>query len=320
MMNINKILVIRYSGLGDIVMLLQTLEKLKKKYNNPEITLLTDASNVGIVENTCGVIDKVIPINRKVFKEKKILALLKELKNLFFNVRKTNYDMLIDFQNFGETATISYLAKATIKIGAPKSEKYHYGYTKIVKRDTSGHRSQRFSSIAGVSNDLDFSKLCLEEVGQKYKNILLQSLNKKKKTIGLNIGSTQEKRRWSEYNFYQLAKELENDYSILVFIGPAEKKFESVFKGLHVVKDTSLKELCGAISVCDYFISNDTGPVHIAAAFDIPTLTLFSTAKIATVGALSANSKTIKKEKINDITTEMVKKELMALIREVKYD
>lgn len=300
-MNVNSILVIRYSGLGDVVMLLQTLKKLKEKYNNPTITLLTNSSNSGILENTCDVIDYIIPINRKVFKEKKIWQLLKEVKNLFFNIRKKHYDMLIDFQNFGETATISYLAKADIKIGAPKKEKYNYGYTKLVLRDHSGHRSQFFSRIAGVSDKLDFSKLCLEKNGEKYKSILLKKLNSDKKTIGLNIGSTQESRRWSEKNFYKLAKELESKFNILVFIGPAEKKYESTFEGMHIVKDTSLNELCGAIDICDYFVTNDTGPAHIAAGFDISTLTLFSTGNDENVGALVSKKLSIQKDNINDI-------------------
>ncbi|WP_037940252.1 glycosyltransferase family 9 protein [Sulfurospirillum arcachonense] len=313
MMNVNKILVIRYSGLGDIVMLLQTLKKLKEKYNNSTITLLTDHSNSAILKNTCGVIDEIIPINRKVFKEKKIIALLKELQSLFFNVRKKQYDLLIDFQNFGETATISYLAKATEKIGAPKKEKYYYGYTKIVQRDESGHRSQFFSRIAEVSDNLDFSKLCLESNGEKYKNSLLKRLDKNKKIIGLNIGSTQDSRRWSEQNFYKLAKELEEKYNILVFIGPAEKKFESTFKDLYVVKDTSLNQLCGAISICDYFVTNDTGPAHIAAGFGVPTLTFFEIAIDENTGALIDKKLFIKNTKINEISVKEAKDKLLQL-------
>lgn len=306
MMNVNKILVIRYSGLGDIVMLLQTLEKLKKKYNNPEITLLTDSSNIGILGNTCGIVDKIIPINRKVFKDKKILALLKELKNLFFNVRKTTYDMLIDFQNFGETATISYLAKAKIKIGSPKKDKYNYGYTKIVQKRKSGHRSQLFSHIAGVDEQLDFSKLCLEEKGENYRTNLKEKLFNNKKTVGLNIGSTQETRRWKENHFYDLAKRLEKDYNILLFIGPDAMKYENIFCDFTVVKNTSINQLCGAISICDYFITNDTGPAHIAAAFNVATLTLFSTGDDENVGTLIDNKKYIKKSNINDIEVEEV--------------
>lgn len=312
-MNVNKILIIRYSGLGDIVMLLQTLEKLKKKYNNPEITLLTDHSNVGIIENSCGVIDKIIPINRKVFKEKKVWALLKETKNLFFNLRKKRYDLLIDFQNFGETATLSYLAKATTKIGAPKKDKYNYGYTEIVQRNHSGHRSQFFSRIAGISDKLDFSKLSLEKNGEKYKKHLLNQLDKTKKTVGLNIGSTQESRRWSEQNFYKLAKELENEFNILVFIGPSEMKFKSVFEELNIIKNTSLNELCGAISSCDFFITNDTGPAHIAAGFNVPTVTLFSTGTDENVGALIYKKESIQRDNINEISIEEVKNKLYKL-------
>ncbi len=314
MMNVNSILVIRYSGLGDVVMLLQTLKKLKEKYNNPTITLLTDHTNSAILENTCGVIDNIIPINRKVFKEKKIWALLKELKNLFFNLRKKQYDLLIDFQNFGETATISYLARASEKIGSPKKDKYNYGYTKTVKKDNRGHRSQLFSRIAEVSDRLDFSQLCLESNGEKYKRSLLDKLDKNKKIIGLNIGSTQDSRRWSEKNFYKLAKELEEEFNILVFIGPAEKRFESTFKGLHVIQDTSLNELCGAISSCDYFVTNDTGPAHIAAAFGVPTLTLFSTGTDENVGSLIEKKEFIQNNNINDITVYNVKTKLYNII------
>ena len=56
-----RILAIRYSGLGDVVMLLQTLKKLKDKYENCHITLLTDKSNSSLKDISCGLIDEIIP-------------------------------------------------------------------------------------------------------------------------------------------------------------------------------------------------------------------------------------------------------------------
>jgi ADP-heptose:LPS heptosyltransferase len=310
-----RILAIRYSGLGDIIMLLQTLEKVKIKYNASSITLLTDLSNKDIAPLTNGLINDIIPINRKCFKEKKVLASLKEIYYLFKNIRK-KFDMCIDFQNFGETATISYLVNAKIKIGAPKNQKYNYGYTDIIKKDDFKHRSQLFSRIAKVNDTLDFSKLYLNQEAKEYQEYTKNKLEITKKTVGLNIGSTNENRRWNEKNFNTLANILKDNYNVVLFLGPLEIKYRNAFdkERLLIVEDVNLIKLCGAISVCNYFITNDTGPAHLAAALKIPVLTLFSTGEDSNVGVLTNKKEFIKNLDINKITVKEVIERLNNLI------
>ncbi|MDD3324704.1 MAG: hypothetical protein PHN38_06255 [Sulfurospirillaceae bacterium] len=154
--NSMRILAIRFSGMGDIVMLLQTFEKLKQKYENAHITLLCDSANSDIAKNSGGLIDEVFCVNRSVFRKKKFLGMLKEIFRLFA-LRKESYDLIIDFQNFGETAFITHICKAKEKRGAPKKKNKETAYTTIVPRDESGHRSQFFSRIAGVDDSLVFS-------------------------------------------------------------------------------------------------------------------------------------------------------------------
>ena len=288
MENNMEILVIRFSGMGDIVMLLQTFQKLKQKYTNARITLLCDSANVDIAKNSGGLIDNVVTLNRGVFKAKKFLAILKEIAHLL-SLRKKQFDLIIDFQNFGETALITHFCNAKEKRGAPKKKNKEYAYTTIVPRDESGHRSQFFSRIAGVDDSLDFSKMVLSETAKAYRNALLAKLDQSKKTIGLNIGSTQESRRWSKKNFAEFGEHYKNDFNVVVFAGNREKQYLDAFSSDMIkVSDVSVDELCGAIGACDYFVSNDTGPMHIAAALGIPTLTFFSTGLDANTGALSA--------------------------------
>ena len=301
-----KILAIRYSGLGDVVMLLQTFKKLKNKYENCHITLLTDKSNSSLKDISCGLIDEVVSLDRSVFKKRKYFLSLIEVFKLFFKIRK-KFDMTIDFQNFGETATITYLSNAKIKLGAPKKDKYYYGYTEIIKRNGHTHRSQLFSRIAKVDDSLDYSKLCLNNEAIKFKEEIKKQLDKSKKTIGLNIGSTQENRRWNENNFSKLNDILKADYNILIFIGPCEKVYKYAFKeDSFFIQDINLIKLSGAISLCDALITNDTGPAHLAAALDVPTLTLFSTGENYNVGALIEKKEFIKNININEITVEEV--------------
>ena len=301
-----KILAIRYSGLGDVVMLLQTFKKLKNKYENCHITLLTDKSNITLKDISCGVIDEVVSIDRGLFKKRKYFLSLIEVFKLFFKIRK-QFDMTIDFQNFGETATITYLSNAKIKLGAPKKDKYYYGYTEIIKRNGHTHRSQLFSRIAKVDDRLDYSKLCLNNEAINFKKEVKNQLDKSKKIIGLNIGSTQENRRWNENNFSKLNDILKADYNILIFIGPYEKAYKYAFKeDSFFIQDINLIKLSGAISLCDALITNDTGPAHLAAALDVPTLTLFSTGEDYNVGALIEKKEFIKNININEITVEEV--------------
>lgn len=304
-----KILIIRYSGLGDVVMLLQTINKLKKKYLNSKITLLTDHTNSSLKYVSCNLIDEIIPINRKVFKNKEVLNSLKEIAFVFKSIRQ-KFDMCIDFQNFGETATISYLVNAKIKIGAPKSDKYNYGYTEIIERDERGHRSQFFSRIAKVDDQLAYSKLCLNEESLNYKELIYKKLDQNKKTIGFNIGSTQDSRRWDENKFAEVQNILQEEYNILIFIGPSEKKFKYAFDtSSFFIEDVNLIKLCGAISLCNLFLTNDTGPAHLAAALNIPTITLFSTGTDENVGSLIEKKAFLSNSNINDISiTNVIEK------------
>ena len=309
-----RILAIRYSGLGDVVMLLQTLEKLKNKYENCHITLLTDKSNITLKDISCGVIDEIISFDRSVFKKRKYFLSLVEIVKLFPKIRK-QFDMTIDFQNFGETATLTYFTNAKIKLGSPKKDKYNYGYTEIIKRSDHNHRSQLFSRIAKVDDSLDYSKLCLNNEAIKFKEEIKKQLDKSKKTIGLNIGSTQDSRRWNEDNFSKLNDILKADYNILIFIGPYEKAYKYAFKeDSFFIEDINLIKLSGAISLCDVLITNDTGPAHLAAALDVPTLTLFSTGEDYNVGALIDKKEFIKNIDINEITVEKILKKLPLLI------
>jgi len=297
-------------------MLLQTLKKLKTKYKNANITLLTDTSNKDLIPLTGGLINDVITINRKVFKQRLIGKSLLEIFRILKAIRK-KFDMCIDFQCFGETATISYLANAKVKLGAPKKDKYNYGYTDFIKRDDYNHRSQLFSRIARVDDSLDFSTLVLNNDALNYFEITNKKLNSTKKTIGLNIGSTQENRRWNDKNFSDLANNLKEKYNIIVFLGPSEQQYKNTFEeDLNFVENVNLVQLCGAINCCDYFITNDTGPAHIAAALNIPILTLFSTGEDYNVGALIDEKECITNLEINDIKVSQVIEKLSLLTQD----
>ncbi|SFL33817.1 lipopolysaccharide heptosyltransferase II [Halanaerobium salsuginis] len=109
-------------------------------------------------------------------------------------------------------------------------------------------------------------------------------LNQEQKFIALNTGGSWPTKRWPVEHFTELAAWLiENSWPVLFIGGPGDQ--ERVAQILAQLPDseylfnltgqTSLVELTAVLKQAELIVSGDTGPVHVAAAVGIPTVTLF---------------------------------------------
>ena len=116
-------------------------------------------------------------------------------------------------------------------------------------------------------------------------------LNKgQKKRLGLNPGASYgDAKRWGAHNFAKVALELAKDYDIFIFGAKNETQIaeqiaqilnENKIKFTNLCGKTSIKELCENIAALDLFITNDSGPMHIAAAFKVPMIAIFGPTKV----------------------------------------
>ncbi|QOG11449.1 lipopolysaccharide heptosyltransferase II [Arcobacter sp. FWKO B] len=110
------------------------------------------------------------------------------------------------------------------------------------------------------------------------------------KLLGLNPGATYgSAKRWYPKEFALTAKELSKDYDILIFGGPTEveqageiEKYLQEFgvtNYTNLAGKTTVTELIEYIKNLDLFITNDSGPMHLAAAFKIKTVAIFGPTK-----------------------------------------
>ncbi|MCG8513226.1 MAG: lipopolysaccharide heptosyltransferase II [Halanaerobiales bacterium] len=100
--------------------------------------------------------------------------------------------------------------------------------------------------------------------------------------IALNTGGTWPTKRWTAQGFAQLADRLNRSGVRVVFTGSCSdlweiKKIVALMDSAAIIAagQTSLKELIALLARCDLVISNDSGPVHVAAAVGTPTITIF---------------------------------------------
>lgn len=102
-------------------------------------------------------------------------------------------------------------------------------------------------------------------------------------TLGINPGATYgSAKRWYPEKFAEVARALSDRYEIVLFGGPGEVEMatdiECRLEGIAVKNmagKTSVQELCAMIGGLDLFITNDSGPMHVAAAYQVPTVAIF---------------------------------------------
>lgn len=113
----------------------------------------------------------------------------------------------------------------------------------------------------------------------------LPSFMKNERYIGFCVGSAESahSRQWPTKKFAQLANLIVDAYNVTILLVGAPdsiKLNDDVVKRckgniVNIAGKTSLPELFSVIKQCDLFISNDTGPMHIAAAQRVRTIGLF---------------------------------------------
>lgn len=303
----SNFLVIRWSGMGDIIMTLPAVKWLKKQYRNCRVSYLTDTAFAGIVEKS-GLVDRTVRIDRRGFAatDRFISSVTGTMKSIYY-LRREKIDMAFDLQGFGETAALAYLSGAPVRVGRIKGSPLRKRiYNSAINADwEKEHRTQYFIRAVAeacgfnVPDSIDFPELAHRS----------DRIESPEKIIGLNIGASTESRRWSEKYFFELAQRLAaKGAAIRIFLGPQEKYLiEAARKacrinGWNFSSHRQMEPLMEALSQCSLLISNDTGPGHLAAALGLPVITLFSTGDPDNVRPLSKHARWFRnKNDINQI-------------------
>ena len=114
--------------------------------------------------------------------------------------------------------------------------------------------------------------------------------NNPKPLVGINPGASYgSAKRWYPQEFAKVAYELSSQYEIIIFGGPNEIDIAVDIEKLLVEKgitnytnlagNTTIQELINRISSLDLFITGDSGPMHLAASFQVPTVAIFGPTK-----------------------------------------
>ena len=274
-----KILVIQTAFLGDAVLTTPLLKVLKQKFPLSKITLLcTPEIKELFAENNS--IDTILSMDKRGV-DRSLLSIFRWAKKL-----KGQFDIaLLPHRSF-KSALITALAKIPKRIGFKNSEGKIF-LTDLVPFDWNTHDAERnlkLLEVLGITskqtelevpvkNDLIYFKQFLQEHKIKEETLL----------IGMNPGSVWKTKRWLPEYFAEVADQLTKEWNCKVIIFGSHKDLETANSVISQMKapainlcgKTDLKELVILISHCSLFITNDSGPMHIASATHVPLVAIF---------------------------------------------
>lgn len=279
-----KILVIKPSSLGDVIHALPFLKAVKDTFPDSEIDWVISKNLQGILEDN-PLINRLIPIDKDSWKHvKKLPQTLAELSSLRKALKSKHYDIVADLQGLLRSGLIAFSTPAPVKIGFDDArEGSRLFYDRKVQVDNSAHAVDKCMEIAKAlgagSSKTEFPLF----INSNAKAGIKKLMGDIKQYIVIVPSARWMSKRWPAENFSALIKNL--PLPCVITGGRGDKKLvreimentKNSFSGkiIDLCGRTDLKELTALLAGAAAVVTNDTGPMHIAAALDVPVVALF---------------------------------------------
>lgn len=271
-----NILLIRLSSLGDIVLTTPAIRAVRANFPNAYIAMLVAKQSADVLLENPN-LDEIITFDR-LAKDKdtgemwRIVRLLRERK----------FTLAIDLQRKFRTEMLMYLSGATERVG-----KGWLCTTRVLEQGNKHATAHYFDLLhaAGIPAEDPELELFLAEserrdVVQKLKTAGVVDARLK---VGLFPGAGWKLREWMPERFAAIGDRLVQyfDADVLIFGGQKESELVHTVANLMHTRpipfagNLQIRQLAACIEQCNLFVTNDTGPMHIAAAVGTPTVSLF---------------------------------------------
>jgi len=298
---IKKILVIKFGGMGDILLTTPVLPNLKAYFPDSEIYFLTVRHSRDIL------IDN--PYITRAFtydaSEDKSWCLIK-------NIRQQKYDLVIDLFGNPRTALITFMSGAKYRFGFNfRGRNYAYNL-KARGRGGEVHNVEfNLDSLRALEIPIISKKLYLpiNVVHEEFADEFFKANDLySKKVIGISKTGGWESKRYKIDDYIKLMDMLNEIYDVnFVLFWGNEKEKENCEKIKNSVKkqnaflipDSPIRYLAAIIKKCDIVIGNDSGPLHVAVSMEVPTLGIYGPTNPMLQGPFGENNLSVVNENID---------------------
>ena len=320
-MEVQKILIIRLSAVGDVIRTLPAIKALKGHYPSSHIAWVVEEPSKTLLESQPE-IDEVIVVPRKRWTDGmrspiRIWGTMGEVWRFVRQLRNRKFDIVFDFHGLLKSGLLSYLSGAPKRVGFDRrwSKEWNVLFSNVRVRlpEEKIRKINRFEQnvallrgigieVKGVKTGLHIPPEDREYIESFFKNLATAI---RKPLIAIHPGTSHKTRykRWMADRYAQLSDRLILDLGATVLFtwGPDEldwvKGIQKMMRDPSILgpRTESLTQLGEVFRGCDLYIGGDTGPMHIASMMGVPVVAIFGPT-YPTVNAPFGRHRMVRKE------------------------
>jgi ADP-heptose:LPS heptosyltransferase len=272
---VRRILVVKLRAVGDVLLATIVLRNLRRAFPSARLDFLTEPPARDVV-NRHPDVDEVLTYDRTT----------ESGAGLIRRVRSRSYDLILDLFGNPRTALVTRLSGAHWRVGYRfRGRSYAYNIV-VTPRGGVVHNTQfnldalEAIGVAIVDRNLYFPIASAEE--QAAAEVVDRAELRPGRIVALNTGGGWYTKRWPLERFAALGDRLAEAYGVGIVLpwGPGQRQEVETVRAVmkHPVcipPSTTLGELGALLKRMSLVISNDSGPMHLAAAVGTPVLGIF---------------------------------------------
>jgi len=284
-LQLKRVLIIKLRAIGDVVLVTPVFSNIKNAVPDAVVDVLVEEPSAPIVQDN-PFVDNVIVLPRKRWEKMNTIAAWFESLQFIRDLRRNNYDTVIDLFGNPRSAFLTMVSGAKLRVGFKFRGRSLAYNLKVEPRGDRIHEVE-FNLDAlraiGISAELTNPQIAVSE--KDYKKIddwIATSGLSDKKIVGIHSWASWQAKEWPAEKFTALCDRIVNELGMKVVLvwGPGEKERAEKIKRsasseLYLAPQTTLRELAALMSRFNAVVATDSGPMHIAAAMDTPTLGIY---------------------------------------------
>lgn len=268
----DNILLIRLKSIGDVVLTLPAVNVVRNNFPAAKITVLTSRENVALLAGFPEV-DEVMVLDRAALRSPNPFRVIGEFFGLLRQLRARKFDLVVDFQGYGETAWLTRITGAAQRWGSVHKNSRSWAYTVARPRADRLHPTDGYIQllqdsglkIGNAPNDFQLPAAALADA-QKF---LADQKITAQPVLFLQPFTSSPHKDWPLANYLALARDFKARGGAVIFGGgPADRvRLEPArAEGFTIAAGQPLLVTGGLMKLSKLVIGGDTGAVHLAVA------------------------------------------------------
>jgi lipopolysaccharide heptosyltransferase I len=281
-----RILIIRFSAIGDVVRVLPALHALRDAYPHAQIDWAVEPKSLDVIADHPA-LDQIHVFERpegfwqgaRVFRE-------------FCNkIKECRYDVVLDFHGILKSGLLMSASRAKDRyaFAPPRAQEMSHRFAnhRIDLPSTQMNRIKEnlaMSKAAGATgSNLDVVLAVSEDTQDTVEEYIHDEFQSGKLLAAVHAPVDRPEKQWPLAHYAALVDLLLADgrFEVLLTWGPGQREIATAVQQMakrnpHIAPETpDLKHYAWLVKQCDLYFGGDTGPMHIASAMDVPVVAVF---------------------------------------------